>query len=230
MNPEGENMTAAHLEAPIELFIAFDQPALPWSAMHNGIRKFTVDEYEKLVRFAILTTDDHLELIEGYLVLKMPISPQHSNSVSKLRRRLDRVLPQAWTSRTENPVRLDDSSPEPDYAVFRGSDDEYDRRHPGALDIALLVEVADSSLEGDRTDKARIYARNGIAEYWIVNLEELQIEVYAEPQPQAEVPHYSKRVDYKFGEKVPFRLEGLVLAEFAVEGVFPKADPSREGE
>ena len=223
-------MTAVLLEAPSAQPKLFNTPTLPWGAMHNGMHRFTVEEYEKLVRLGILDESDQLELIEGYLVRKMSMKPPHSRTVNKVRKRLDKALPEAWDSQIQSPIRLSESVPEPDYVVFRGDDDDYRDSHPTARDNALVVEVADSSLEGDRTDKARIYARNGLPEYWIVNLEELQIEVYTQPQPQAEVPHYLKRVDYKFGDKVPFSLNGQVLTEFAVEEVFLRADAADEGE
>ncbi len=221
-------MAVALLEAPEKRASEARISILPRGPFRTEVRRLTVDEYERMIRLRVLGEDERLELIEGFLVTIMPPNPPHSTSVYLVNRRLDRALPEGWILRAENPIRLDFSAPLPDGVVVRGSAVQFARKHPTPGEIALIVEVADSSLEGDRTDKARIYARNGLPEYWIVNLEELQIEVYT--QPQAEVPHYLKRVDYKFGDKVPFSLNGQVLTEFAVEEVFPSANASDEGE
>jgi Uma2 family endonuclease len=174
-----------------------------------------------MIRAGILAEGEAVELIEGYLVLKMTKYPPHESTVNRLRKRLDRVLPSGWDSRIQGVITLADSEPEPDYVVTRGSDDDYDTRHPGPGDIGLIVEVADSSLAEDRTDSQRIYARAGIPVYWIVNIPDRQIEVYTDPQPAADPPAYASRRDYRSGDTVPVTLDGVVVGSVAVPDVLP---------
>src|SRR5262245_28451011 len=149
---------------------------LPEQGQMAGFRRFTVDEYHRLIRGGILTEDDNLELIEGYLVHKMSRSPPHNGTLRKVEKRLSRLLPAGWEVCIQSGITLADSEPEPDLAVVREDPAEYITRHPGPADIGLVIEVADSSLPSDRSDKARIYARAGIAVYWIVNVSDRQIE------------------------------------------------------
>jgi Uma2 family endonuclease len=150
---------------------------LPVLGLRGGFRRFSVAEYGRLAEVGILTEDDRLELIEGYLVNKMTVNPPHAGTVRRLERLLQRLLPPDWDCRTQSPLVLPDSVPEPDLAVVVFDADDYRTRHPTAADAALVVEVSDSSLEGDRGDKVRIYARAAISIYWIVNLADGQVEV-----------------------------------------------------
>jgi Uma2 family endonuclease len=83
----------------------------------------------------------------------------------------------------QDPIRLADSIPEPDVALLAPCADYYATSLPGADDVLLIVEVADSSIELDAKVKRPLYAENGIGEYWIVNLVEGELEVHRNPQP-----------------------------------------------
>jgi Uma2 family endonuclease len=113
-------------------------------------------------------------------------------------------------------LTLPDSEPEPDLAIVRESPDDYLSRHPLPAEVGLVVEVSDSTLDGDRIDKGRIYARAGIAIYWIVNIPDQQVEVYTLPSGPAAVPAYGQRRDYRPGDQLPFVLDGGVIATLAV--------------
>lgn len=115
------------------------------------VRRFTVDEYHQMIDADILTEDDPVELLEGWLVTKMPKKPQHSAVTLSTRKRLEGLLPAGWFVDSQEPVTLDDSEPEPDIRVAEGDISDYLDRHPGPLDIALLGEVADSSLARDQS-------------------------------------------------------------------------------
>jgi Uma2 family endonuclease len=96
-------------------------------------------------------------------------------------------LPPGWIVRVQVPLALDDeSAPEPDVAVVRGRHTDYRHAHPARA--ALIVEVAESSLSFDRTQKGSLYARAGIADYWIVNLEDGVVEVHRDPGPDLTAP------------------------------------------
>jgi Uma2 family endonuclease len=184
---------------------------LPLAGLLAGFKRFTADEYDHLVQIGVLTEHDNLELIEGYLVHKMAHNPPHDGTVYAVQDLLTRALPSGWICRVQSTILTPDSRPEPDAAVARGDRRTYFTRHPGPTDLALVVEVADSSLDVDRTDKLRIYSRSGLPEYWIVNLVDRQIEVYTNPQPAAAPPRYATRTDYRPGATLPLTLDGATV-------------------
>ena len=122
------------------------------------------------------------ELLEGIIIKKMTKSPLHSRIFSRLCRFLYTALDASYWIRPELPLSLEDSEPEPDISLLRGSEEDYPDRHPDYAD--LVIEIAVTSLEVDRI-KARAYARAGIPEYWIVIPERKIIEAYSEPQGDA---------------------------------------------
>jgi len=118
-----------------------------------------------------------------------------------------------WHVRKEEPVSLTggpkgaDSEPEPDLAVVRGSNDAYSARHPGPAEVALIVEVADSSLAQDRAGLRR-YAWAGIPCVWIINLIDRTIEVYSAPSGPSPSPTYAQRSDHGPGEALTLLIDG----------------------
>lgn len=194
---------------------------LPLLGKLAGFRRFSVREYHKLIEIGVLTEDDNLELLEGYLVQKMSRKPPHDATLQKAVKKLLRVLPNGWELRVQSAVTLPESETEPDVAVVRGDENTYVNRHPGPPDIGLLIEVADSTLDGDRADKCRIYARAGISCYWIVNLVDRQVEAYTDPSGPTAQPAYATRTDYRQGDGVPLRLDGTALASLPVDEFLP---------
>ena len=94
-------------------------------------------------------------------------------------------------------------------------------RHPSPADIGLVIEVSDTTLAADRIDKCRIYARAGIVCYWIVNLNDRQIEAYTAPSGPTASPGYGQRTDYLNGDQVPLVLDGQTVAMIAVQDLLP---------
>jgi Uma2 family endonuclease len=197
------------------------QPQLPLLGTMAGFRRFSVPEYHKLIEIGVLTEDDNLELIEGYLVLKMARNPPHDRTIQRLNRRLLAALPAGWDLRIQSAVTLVESEPEPDVAIVRGDDSLYAIRHPQPNDIGALIEVADSTLPGDRADKGRIYARANVPTYWIVNLTERQIEVYEQPSGPTGAPAYAKTTLFRPGDAISLLLDGSNVATFAVSDLLP---------
>jgi hypothetical protein len=105
--------------------------------------------------------------------------------------------------------------------VVRGDTRQYLDRHPGAEDIALIIEVSDTTLQRDRTVKKRIYARAGISIYWIVNLVEEQVEMYSQPLVEVEQPDYSQRLDFGRSAVIPIIIEGIEIGAIAVDALLP---------
>lgn len=173
-------------------------------------RPFTVDEYHRMIESGVLAEDDPVELLEGWVVFKMPRNPPHGGCVALVNRALSRRLPEGFHCRVQSAVTTDDSEPEPDVALVAGDERRYLTSHPVPGEVLLLVEVADSSLTRDRGSKARAYARAGVAAYWIVNLVDTRVEVYTDPSGPAPVPSYRSRTDFAAGQSVPLHVGGQV--------------------
>jgi len=184
------------------------------------ILRLSVQQYHDMIRQGILSSDDPVELLEGFLVVKMSKNPPHAKSTGRVQRHLDGKLPPGFFTRVQDPITLEDGEPEPDVAVARGTDDDYTDRHPGPADVPLVVEVADSTLVRDRTLKLRSYARAGIRVYWIVNLLARQIEVYQQPVGGDE-PTYLRQDVFGEQERVPVILDGREIATLNVADLLP---------
>jgi Uma2 family endonuclease len=197
------------------------QTALPFQGMTTFLRPMSVAAYQSLIDNGHITEDDRVELLEGYMVVKMPANPPHDSTITKLYRRLDRMVPGGFVVRCQTGSLLPDSRPEPDLAVARGAEDAFDARHPEPADLALVIEVADSSLPIDRVDKNRIYARVSIPQYWVVNLVDRQIEVYTDPTGPQSAPVYRRRQDFAPGAVVPVELDGVTVGSVSVDEVLP---------
>src|SRR5262249_17287673 len=149
-------------------------------------------------------------LIEGYVELKMQRNPAHDGSIDLVNGRLGSVLPAGWFIRAQQAIELSDSQPEPDVSVVRGNRRSFVARHPAPADVGMLPEISDSSLDRDRNDKGRIYARARIPVSWIINLLDRQVEVYTDPSGPTATPAYAKRQIFKVGDAVPVVLDGAI--------------------
>jgi Uma2 family endonuclease len=147
-----------------------------------GTRKWTRVEYDRLAEAEILGSEDRIELIGGEMIVKEPQYSPHATAIRLVARALRRVFGDGWDVSTQLPVALDeDSEPEPDICVVPGDPRDYRDAHPERP--VLIVEVSLSRLGFDREHKGSLYARAGIADYWIVNLPDRRVEVYREPVP-----------------------------------------------
>lgn len=187
----------------------------------STFRRITVAEYHELIRLNFLTTEDRLELIDGYMVNKMPQNDPRASTVDRLDEDLKVRVLAGWRVRTQLPITLANSESEPDAAVVRGDRRTYDHRHPTGSDFGVVVEVADSSLRFDRVIKLPLYAAACIPEYWIVNLIDRQVEVYTDPDPAADPPAYRTRTDYAPGQDVPLVLDRQTVASIPVADLLP---------
>lgn len=183
------------------------------------ILRLSIEQYHAMIQSGILTDDDFVELLEGWLVFKMPKNPPHRATTRLVRTALENILPPGWYVDSQEPITLSNSEPEPDIVVVRGDTRQYLDRHPGAADIGIVIEVSDPTLQRDRTVKKRIYARAGIAFYWIVNLVEEQVEVYSQPLVEVEQPDYSQRLDFGRSAVVPIMIEGIEICAIAVDAL-----------
>lgn len=185
------------------------------------MRKFSVDEYHRMIQTGILTEDDPVELLEGWIVLKMPRNPPHYGVIEISEEILRGRLAPGWKVRVQSAITTDDSEPEPDLVVASGTSRSHLDHHPEPPEIALVIEVADSTLTRDRQDKGRLYARASIVCYWIINLVDRQIEIYTDPSGPGANPTYHRRQDYAVTDSVPLVIEGKEIARIAVSEFFP---------
>jgi Uma2 family endonuclease len=143
--------------------------------------RFTVDEYYRIAETGVIKPDARVELLDGQIIDMIPIGPFHGRSVRRLNRLFSKAAKDRFLIAVQDPVRLNDvSEPQPDLMLLKPKVDEYDG-HPGPDDVLLLVEVADSTLQLDRSEKIPAYGAAGIPEVWLVNLPEQKIEIYREP-------------------------------------------------
>lgn len=145
-------------------------------------RWFNVDEYYRMIDAGILSEDDRVELIEGEVIKMSPIGKFHAACVKRLNELFVFLVGRTATISVQDPIRLNDfSEPQPDIALLKRRDDFYSSGHPTPEDVLLVVEVADSSVQYDRTIKMPLYARSGIPEVWLVDVARDLVEVYARP-------------------------------------------------
>lgn len=149
-------------------------------------RRFTVDDFQQMGRTGILTEDDRVELIEGEVVQMSPIGSRHAACVGRLTRLFGRAVGDRAIVWVQNPVDLGKSSEvHPDLALLRPRPDFYAPRHPTSTDVLLLVEVAATSEDYDRDVKLPLYARAGIPEVWLVDLQKDRVEIHRKPMGQS---------------------------------------------
>jgi Uma2 family endonuclease len=184
------------------------------------LQPLTIKQVEQMMAHGILMEGAPIELIDGLLVRKdrgtqggdpTMHHPRHAVCVSRLQELMPQVSSHGCHLRSQLPVALSElRAPEPDAAIVRGTSRDYSTRHPGPLDIHVVIEVADSSLDYDRKTKQRIYSEAGIPTYWIVNLIDNLIEVYE--QPDAQAGEYRNRREFGPGETIDLGMpDGAVL-------------------
>jgi Uma2 family endonuclease len=193
--------------------VAGAPPAAPAPLGLDDLYRMNVDEYE---RISGMLDEDRIELIDGYLVRKMGKKPPHVWAVETLLLAFLALLPIGYFCRKEDPVRFPDlHEPEPDVAVIRGSRADFRGRIPDGKDIALLVEVSETTLGRDQGPKLLAYARAGILHYWIVNLVDGRIEVYTDPSADG----YKTRQDFQADQDVPLVIDGTEVGRIAVNDI-----------
>jgi Uma2 family endonuclease len=147
------------------------------------IHLWSIADYHQMIEAGVLDEDDRVELLEGKIVCMSPQRPFHAASVQRSANYLYEMLRNKAYIRAQLPVILgNDSEPEPDIAVVRLENHEYSFRHPEAPDIYLLIEVADWTISKDRKQKARIYGKNQVLEYWILDIQKRQVYVFRQPE------------------------------------------------
>ncbi len=184
--------------------------------------RMTVDRYERLVESGVYGPKEPVFLWKGRLVEKMTEGDRHAFSSSSLVGFMIRLVPDGWSVRPDKPIVLaDESLPEPDLTIVRGSHRDYVNRPPKANDVALVVEVSDSSLRLDARPVLKAYAADSIPIYWIINIPGARVEVFTDPTGPTETPSYREHRSYGPDDEVPVILDGREVGRISVKEVLP---------
>ena len=147
-------------------------------------RRWTRAQYDRLIDLGVLDEDDPVELVGGELVVAEPQGSPHYTAVALVAETLRTALGPGWFVRIHGPVALDDESePEPDVSVVPGGPRDYSREHPAPPALIVEISASRSRLTFDRAHKGSLYARAGVADYWIVNLLGGLLEIHRDPVP-----------------------------------------------
>jgi Uma2 family endonuclease len=190
-------------------------------------KRFTIDDYHRLIELGFLTETDKIELIRGELVEMASQGTPHTFSITRLSRRLDRllVLGDRALIRCQVPIAVIslNSEPEPDVVIAKGDEADYLVHHPYPEDILLVTEISDSTLNYDRTTKLELYAEAGIYHYWIVNLIAYQLECYSQPYQDAQTKYnYLNKQTFLPNQSVS--IPGFDDALLDLSKIFPAAN------
>jgi Uma2 family endonuclease len=146
------------------------------------VRRLSVQDYHYMAKSGILQPDERIELLDGVIIQMAAKGTAHSSSVSRLEKLLGDRLSDRTLLRFQDPVRMSDySEPEPDIAVVHPDPLFYEDHHPIPSEVYLLIEVSDTTLRFDRETKASLYARSGIVDYWVLDVQDRRLHVYREP-------------------------------------------------
>ena len=142
--------------------------------------KWSIADWHELVNAGILA-EHRVELLEGAIIEMSPEGPMHSSTNYAVVKYFRELLQDRAIIREAHPITLDTSEPEPDIAVVQPPYTNYFTRHPYPQDIYWLVEISHKTLKLDLEQKSSIYARNGIAEYWVIDLVHHSLIVHTQP-------------------------------------------------
>jgi len=196
-------------------------PPLPPALPFEPIMRISVEQYHLMIASGVFADDQPVELLEGWLVPKMPKKPSHRIATTLLSDELKAILPAGWHLVNQDPITTAESEPEPDVMVVRGKVRDYADRHPGPADLGLIVEVSDTTVARDRGVKKRIFGRASIPIYWIVNLVDHQIEVYTDPTGPDEQPDYRQKHIFGPSDRIPVVLDGKEIGQIEVKAILP---------
>jgi Uma2 family endonuclease len=185
------------------------------------LRRFSVEEYHRLIDDGYFAADEAYELLEGLVVHKMTKKPDHWIAGELLRTAINALAIPGYFFHAQNPIATGYSEPEPDGALILGQLRDYVSGHPDPTKVPLVIEVADSSLSQDRTLKKHIYARARIPTYWIVNLIDRQVEVFTRPTGPADAPNYDDCQIVPADRELSVVIEGREVGRIGVRDLLP---------
>ncbi len=178
-------------------------------------RLISVKDYDEMIRHGILTSDDKVELLNGIIIEKMPKGIKHAAINDLVAEVFREKLGNQVIIRNQNPIVLDDySEPEPDLVLAKPPREIYLERHPNPEDILLIIEISDSTLGRDRVTKSLAYAKAGIRQYIVLNVQDNSLEDYRQPAADG----YQSKQTYRTGDSL--NLTSFPDIEIKVEDLF----------
>jgi Uma2 family endonuclease len=184
--------------------------------------RLTVDQFLAMIDAGVFPERPRVELIRGLLVERMTKNNPHNFAVDTLGDLLQPLVAPGYLVRREKSLVIGRGSrPEPDVFVLRGPRDLYRARDPRAADVALIVEIADTTYRKDRGAMWRLYAGAGIPTYWVVNLPDRQVEVYTNPSGRGKSATYREAAVFGADAAVPVVIEGREAGSIAVKEILP---------
>ncbi len=185
-------------------------------------RRFTLNEYHRLIDIGFFHEDERIELIHGELVQMVAKGTAHTTCCRNLIEELPKLVANKAKLRCQDPITLPSGSePEPDLVIVKIMDDNYLSGHPQPRDILLVIEIADSSIKYDQDVKIPLYAEAGISDYWIFNLPDNHLETYSEPY-QTQSGTFGYRIKRIFLSNQLVSLLILINSTLDLSKVFPR--------
>jgi len=182
-------------------------------------RLFTADEYQRMAEAGVIGEDEAVELIEGRIVRMPAKDHRHAISTKRANRLFSIRLADSVIVSVQDPILLNDlSEPEPDIALVQTPDERYIENHPRPADIFWVLEIADTSLAYDRDVKCPLFARNGIIQFCLLNLQTRELEDYRDPGPEG----YRSKKTYREGES--FDLVAFTAVSIRIRDLLPPVD------
>lgn len=183
--------------------------------------RLSLEKYHQLAEAGILSSEDNVELIHGYLIAKEKKTPLHCLGNDLTDDELRKRVPDGFFVSNKGAITLTDSEPEPDVSVVRGRLRDYLKHHPYATDTCLVVEASETHLAFDRTTKKRLYAAERIPVYWIVNLIDHVLEVHTDPHGNGDQADYATIQRFGPADQVPLTIAGQALGTIPVRDLLP---------
>ena len=180
--------------------------------------RFTVSQFDRMLRDGTIGSQDRVELIDGLVVTRMSKNPPHILAGKLLFSALSGIVPDGWhVTKDDDVVVSEHDKPQPDLAVVRGSPRDYQDKYATPDRIALAVEISESTLASDQSVKKPRHAAAQIPVYWIVDLVHEQLEVYSDPSGG----RYGNRAVFTRGQAVPVVIDGKLVSQIAVSEIVP---------
>ena len=174
-------------------------------AMVRTLTRWTVEDYHHMIESGLLA-NRQVELIDGHIINIAPELPIHRVTYRRGVKYLEALLDDLTVVFATAPITLpNEGEPQPDICIAIPPESRYDQRHPGPDDIYWLIEVSNSTLSYELGDKAQVYARNQILDYWVIDIPGSQLWIHREPNNGK----YQSVVKYSAGKITPLALPSV---------------------
>ena len=169
--------------------------------------KWSIEEWHEIVNSGLLEGKP-VEFLSGEIISVSPEGIEHSYTNESVANYLRGVLNDLAHVKESHPITLNNSEPQPDVAIIRLPETIYRNHHPYPQDIYWLIEISNRTFKIDLNQKSTIYARNGIPEYWVIDLVNKKLIVHT----QVGQDSYTKITEYTAGTVSPKAFPRIAIA------------------